>query len=60
MDGDGLLDLEEATFGTNALNPDSDGDGFTDGEEVLVMGTNPLNANDPRPAKKWRGKGRRR
>jgi hypothetical protein len=60
MDGDGLLDLEEATFGTDALDPDSDGDGFTDGDEILVMGTNPLNAYDPRPAQKWRAKSRRR
>ncbi len=49
MDGDGLLDVEEATIGTNALNPDTDGDGFDDGEEVLLMGTDPLDALDPTP-----------
>ena len=46
MDGDGLLDVEEAAIGTDDLNPDTDGDGFDNGEEVLVMGTDPL---DPMP-----------
>ena len=46
MDGDALLDVEEASIGTDALNPDTDGDGYDDGEEVLVMGTDPL---DPTP-----------
>jgi hypothetical protein len=49
MDGDALLDVEEATIGTNALNPDTDGDGFDDGQEVLVMGTDPLDPLDPEP-----------
>jgi hypothetical protein len=49
MDGDALLDVEEAAIGTDALNPDSDGDGFDDGEEVLVMGTDPLDPLDPEP-----------
>jgi hypothetical protein len=49
MDGDALLDVEEATIGTDGLNPDTDGDGFDDGQEVLLMGTNPLNPRDPRP-----------
>jgi hypothetical protein len=49
MDGDALLDVEEASIGTNALNPDTDGDGFDDGEEVLVMGTDPLDPLDPTP-----------
>jgi hypothetical protein len=49
MDGDDLLDVEEAAIGTNALNPDTDGDGFDDGEEVLVMGTDPLDPLDPTP-----------
>jgi len=34
-DDDGLLDEEEAEYGTDPLNPDSDGDGFDDGDEVL-------------------------
>jgi hypothetical protein len=49
MDGDALLDVEEATIGTDALNPDTDGDGFDDGEEVLEMGTDPLDPLDPEP-----------
>ncbi|MHC4503983.1 MAG: hypothetical protein ACYTFI_11810 [Planctomycetota bacterium] len=58
MDGDGLLDVDEARLGTDALNPDTDGDGFGDGEEVLVMGTDPLKAHDPTRAR--RRPGRRR
>jgi len=50
MDGDSLLDVEEETIGTHALRFDSDGDGFGDGEEVLVMGTDPLDPLDPTPA----------
>jgi hypothetical protein len=49
MDGDALLDIDEATIGTDALNPDTDGDGFDDGEEVLEMGTDPLDPLDPTP-----------
>jgi hypothetical protein len=49
MDGDVLLDTEEATIGTDALNPDTDGDGFNDGEEVHMMGTDPLDPLDPDP-----------
>ena len=49
MDGDALLDVEEASIGTDALNPDTDGDGYDDGEEVLVMGTDPLDPLDPEP-----------
>ena len=33
-DGDGLLASEEATLGTDPANPDSDDDGWDDGEEV--------------------------
>jgi hypothetical protein len=49
MDGDGLLDVDEANLGTDPLNPDSDYDGFTDGDEVFVFGTDPLDALDPTP-----------
>jgi hypothetical protein len=49
MDGDALLDVEEAVIGTDALNPDTDGDGFEDGQEVLSMGTDPLDPLDPTP-----------
>jgi hypothetical protein len=49
MDGDALLDTEEAAIGTNALFPDTDGDGFEDGQEVLELGTDPLDPLDPTP-----------
>jgi hypothetical protein len=62
MDGDGLLDTEEETIGTHALRSDTDGDGFGDGEEVLVLGTDPLDPLDPAPirVRERRGKGKRR
>jgi hypothetical protein len=59
MDGDDLLDVEEAAIGTDALNPDTDGDGITDGQEVLVMGTDPLNAKDPKPIRGRKRRGTR-
>lgn len=40
-DGDGLTNLEEFIEGTDMLNPDSDEDGQTDGEEV-EQDSNPL------------------
>lgn len=39
-DQDGLSDIVEAFFGTDRNNPDTDGDGASDGEEVLT-GQNP-------------------
>lgn len=47
MDGDALLDVDETTIGTDALNPDTDGDGFSGGVEVLELGTDPLDPLDP-------------
>ena len=41
-DNDGLSDSEEATLGTDPLNPDSDGDKLFDREEVNVYKTDPL------------------
>ncbi len=41
-DHDGLTNLQEFQFGTDPNNPDTDGDGLTDGQEVLVYQTNPL------------------
>lgn len=35
-DGDGLNALEEYVYGTDPTHPDTDGDGYSDGEEVLV------------------------
>ncbi len=44
-DNDGLGKCEEEKLGTNPRNPDTDGDGLTDGEEVRVYKTNPLLAD---------------
>ncbi len=41
-DSDLLTNSEELTLGTNPNNPDTDGDGLTDGAEVDSYGTNPL------------------
>jgi len=49
MDGDRLLDIEELAIGTNGLNRDTDKDGFDDDQEVLLMGTDPLDPQDPTP-----------
>jgi len=59
MDGDKLLDVDEAAIGTDALNPDTDGDGFGDGREVLVMGTDPLDPLDPEVSQVGKGARRR-
>jgi len=49
VDNDGLLDVDEATHGTDPNNPDTDGDGFLDGAEVDA-GTDPTDNSDfPRP-----------
>ena len=58
QDGDGLTNAEEGSAGTNPTNPDTDGDGVLDGEEVdgtddpstpyVVTGTSdPLDPCDP-------------
>jgi DNA-binding beta-propeller fold protein YncE len=41
-DHDGLTNLQEFQIGTDPNNPDTDGDGLTDGQEVLIYHTNPL------------------
>lgn len=41
-DHDGLSNVEERRLGTDPHNPDTDGDGLTDGQEVRVYKTNPL------------------
>ena len=48
IDRDGLSNAEEIDLGTEPLNPDTDGDGLTDGDEVNEFGTDPLTA-DPWP-----------
>ena len=45
-DNDGLTNDEEVALGTDPLNPDSDGDGIDDGQEVNTDGTNPLDDCD--------------
>ncbi len=45
-DCDGLSDIEEEKLGTDPLNPDTDGDGLTDGDEMGVT-VNPDPANCP-------------
>ena len=46
-DGDGLSEIVEQSLGTDPNNPDTDGDGFTDSEEVNQLRSDPLDANDP-------------
>ena len=41
LDGDGLTNLEEFRNGTDPHNPDTDGDGFSDGDEVHARHTDP-------------------
>lgn len=41
-DQDGLTNAQEAVAGTDPLKPDTDGDGLTDGEEVIQFGCDPL------------------
>ena len=42
-DGDGLGKCDEEKWGTDPNNPDTDGDGLLDGEEVFQYKTDPLN-----------------
>lgn len=42
-DGDRLTDRHEMEIGTDPYNPDTDGDGLADGDEVLDYKTDPLN-----------------
>ncbi|MDP4117227.1 MAG: OmpA family protein, partial [Bacteroidota bacterium] len=44
-DHDGLLNWQEEQLGTNPKNPDTDGDGLSDGDEVMKYHTNPLKAD---------------
>jgi hypothetical protein len=41
-DSDGLNNARERMIGTDPNNPDTDGDGISDGQEVFVTKTNPL------------------
>lgn len=42
-DGDGIMTDRELAEGTDPENPDTDGDGLFDGEEIAAFGTDPLN-----------------
>jgi hypothetical protein len=42
-DNDGLGNSDEVESGTDPNNPDTDGDGLTDGAEVNTTHTDPLN-----------------
>lgn len=44
-DIDGLTTPQEANFGTDPNNPDTDDDGILDGDEVSVYRTDPLNSD---------------
>ena len=44
-DNDGLLNWQELALGTDSNNPDTDGDGLSDYEEVYITRTDPLNAD---------------
>lgn len=41
-DLDGISDVQEKVFGSDARNEDTDSDGLNDGEEILIYDTNPL------------------
>lgn len=44
-DADGLIDTDEAVYGTDPEIADTDFDGYSDGDEVIVYGTDPLDDN---------------
>ncbi|MFT5457554.1 MAG: hypothetical protein ACI9K2_004051 [Myxococcota bacterium] len=44
-DGDGLMDCDEQTLGTDPLLADSDGDTLSDGDEVNLYPTDPKNTD---------------
>jgi hypothetical protein len=44
-DADGLTDAQELALGTSPTKFDTDGDGLSDGVEVLVRGSDPLSAD---------------
>ncbi len=41
VDGDGLTNMEEFLLGTDPTNPDTDGDGLLDGDNIVVTRSDP-------------------
>ena len=64
-DGDGLTNDQEAQEGTDPNNPDTDGDGWDDGDEVHTYASDPNNEwsypfschYPPGPGPQWQGQG---
>lgn len=49
-DGDGLSDAYEEEHGLDKADPDMDDDGFSDYTEVIILGSDPDDPNDPASA----------
>ncbi len=49
-DGDGLSDAYEEEHGLDKADPDMDDDGFSDYTEVIILGSDPNDPNDPASA----------
>jgi hypothetical protein len=45
LDGDNYPDALEPELGLDPTNPDTDGDGVADGDEINIYGTDPLNSD---------------